>query len=88
MKTTHRKDVIMARVIFAAICLALIAIITTFIVIGVNASKKSKGNKQTETQTEIQTEPQTQTQVDDIEPFETETEEIPEVVRTDAWTTD
>lgn len=88
MKKTHRKDVIMARVIFAAICLALIAIITTFIVIGVNASKKSKGNKQTETQTEIQTEPQTQTQVDDIEPFETETEEIPEVVRTDAWTTD
>ena len=34
MKKTHRKDVIMARVIFAAICLALIAIITTFIVIG------------------------------------------------------
>ncbi|MFR3037258.1 MAG: hypothetical protein ACLTLY_00135 [Agathobacter rectalis] len=40
MKASHRKDVIIARLIFAAICLFLIALIVT-IVITVN----SKGSK-------------------------------------------
>lgn len=40
MKASHRKDVIIARLIFAAICLFLIALIVT-IVITVN----SKGGK-------------------------------------------
>lgn len=40
MKASHRKDVIIARLIFAAICLFLIALIAT-IVITIN----SKGGK-------------------------------------------
>ena len=43
MKASHRKDVIIARLIFAAICLFLIALIAT-IVITVN----SKGGKKKE----------------------------------------
>ena len=43
MKASHRKDVIIARLIFAAICLFLIALIVT-IVITVN----SKGGKKKE----------------------------------------
>lgn len=46
MKASHRKDVIIARLIFAAICLFLIALIVT-IVITVN----SKGSKKKRSRT-------------------------------------
>lgn len=42
MKASHRKDVIIARLIFAAICLFLIALIAT-IVITVNSKGGKKG---------------------------------------------
>ena len=42
MKASHRKDVIIARLIFAAICLFLIALIVT-IVITVNSRRQKNG---------------------------------------------
>ena len=91
MKKTHRKDVIMARVIFAAICLALIAII---IVIGVNVSKRLNENKVHQIDGRIEgpfllvTEGTEDTGVTEVIEVSEETSETPEVVRTDAWTTD
>lgn len=43
MKASHRKDVIIARLIFAAICLFLIALIATIVI-----TITSKGNKKKE----------------------------------------
>ncbi len=42
MKPSHRKDVIIARAIFAAMCLAAIAIITTVVILIVNSAKSSE----------------------------------------------
>ena len=44
MKASHRKDVIIARLIFAAICLFLIALIVT-IVITVNSRAAKKRSR-------------------------------------------
>ena len=43
MKASHRKDVIIARLIFAAICLFLIALIATIVI-----TVTSKGDKKKE----------------------------------------
>ena len=43
MKASHRKDVIIARLIFAAICLFLIALIATIVI-----TVTSKGGKKKE----------------------------------------
>ena len=53
MKPSHRKDVIIARIIFAGICIALIAVIAAIIV--VIASHRKPDVKETQTQTESQT---------------------------------
>lgn len=45
MKPSHRKDVIIARAIFAAMCVAIIAIITTVIVMVVNSGKGDESDK-------------------------------------------
>ena len=55
MKASHRKDVIIARLIFAAICLFLIALIAT-IVITVN-SKGGKKKEQDKVQQNMLTQP-------------------------------
>ena len=50
MKPSHRKDVIIARIIFAGICIALIAVIAAIIV--VIASHRKPDVKETQTHTE------------------------------------
>ena len=51
MKASHRKDVIIARLIFAAICLFLIALIAT-IVITVKLKGRQKKRSRTRDTTE------------------------------------
>ena len=49
MKASHRKDVIIARLIFAAICLFLIALIATIVItVPQRAAKKGAGQGTTE----------------------------------------
>ncbi len=43
MKASHRKDVIIARLIFAAICLFLIALIATIVITVTSKGGKKKG---------------------------------------------
>ena len=56
MKPSHRKDVIIARIIFACICIALIAIIVSVIILISSHTKKKQEPKETETQTEQESE--------------------------------
>ena len=53
MKKSHRKDVIIARIIFAAMCVALVAIIIGLVML-VRAHKSDKATQQME-QTQTQT---------------------------------
>lgn len=53
MKPSHRKDVIIARIIFAVICVAIIGVFASIIV--VIASHSKSNTKEPETQTESQT---------------------------------
>lgn len=59
MKPSHRKDVIIARVIFGIICIAIIAIISAIVVV-VASHKKPVEEANTETQTESDVEPETE----------------------------
>ena len=84
MKKSHRKDVIIARIIFAAMCVALIAIIIGLVML-VRAHKSDKATQQME-----QTQTQTQSEVcvpDVVEPeTQSQTQEVVEM--TYMWTTD
>ena len=74
-----RKDVIIARVIFAILCIA----IGVLIWFGVNALKNSLGNSQpqeTETQQEITTEAPSVEETESIEETEPETEVVVEII--------
>ena len=51
MKPSHRKDVIIARIIFAGICIALIAVIAAIIVVIASHRKPDVKETQTESQT-------------------------------------
>ena len=55
MKASHRKDVIIARLIFAAICLFLIALIAT-IVITITSKKGGEKKEQDKTQQNVASE--------------------------------
>ena len=50
MKPNHRKDVIIARIIFAFICLALIGIIVGVVILITPGKKVAKESQQTESQ--------------------------------------
>ena len=56
MKPSHRKDVIIARIIFAFICIALIAIIVSVVMLISSHTKKKENPKETEIQTERESE--------------------------------
>jgi len=71
MKKSHRKDVIIARIIFAAICLVLIGIIVS-VILFVNG-KRADGKKDDSMQQESQ-----QTQVQNLPPV-TENADLPPV---------
>lgn len=84
MKKSHRKDVIIARIIFAAMCVALVAIIIGLVML-VRAHKSDKTTQQME---QTQTQTQSEEWVPDVVEPETQTQ-TPEVVEmTYMWTTD
>lgn len=84
MKKSHRKDVIIARIIFAAMCVALVAIIIGLVML-VRAHKSDKATQQRE---QTQTQTQSEEWVPDVVEPETQTQ-TPEVVEmTYMWTTD
>ena len=84
MKKSHRKDVIIARIIFAAMCVALVAIIIGLVML-VRAHKSDKATQQME---QTQTQTQSEEWVPDVVEPETQTQ-TPEVVEmTYMWTTD
>lgn len=84
MKKSHRKDVIIARIIFAAMCVALVAIIIGLVML-VRAHKSDKATQQME---QTQTQTQSEEGVPDVVEPETQTQ-TPEVVEmTYMWTTD
>ena len=82
MKKSHRKDVIIARIIFAAMCVALIAIIIGLVML-VRAHKSDKATQQME---QTQTQTQSEEWVPDVVEPETQTQEVVEM--TYMWTTD
>ncbi len=84
MKKSHRKDVIIARIIFAAMCVALVAIIIGLVML-VRAHKSDKATQQ---MGQTQTQTQREEWVPDVVEPETQTQ-TPEVVEmTYMWTTD
>lgn len=84
MKKSHRKDVIIARIIFAAMCVALVAIIIGLVML-VRAHKSDKATQQME---QTQTQTQSEEWVPDVVESETQMQ-TPEVVEmTYMWTTD
>lgn len=84
MKKSHRKDVIIARIIFTAMCVALIAIIIGLVML-VRAHKSDKATQQME---QTQTQTQSEKLMPDVVEPETQTQ-TPEVVEMSyMWTTD
>lgn len=84
MKKSHRKDVIIARIIFAAMCVALIAIIIGLVML-VRAHKSDKATQQME---QTQTQTQREEWVPDVVEPETQTQTQEVVEMTYMWTTD
>ena len=84
MKKSHRKDVIIARIIFAAMCVALIAIIIGLVML-VCAHKSDKATQQME---QTQTQTQSEEWVPDVVEPETQTQTQEVVEMTYMWTTD
>ena len=82
MKKSHRKDVIIARIIFAAMCVALVAIIIGLVML-VRAHKSDKATQQME-----QTQTQSEEWVPDVVEPETQTQTSEVVEMTYMWTTD
>ena len=82
MKKSHRKDVIIARIIFAAMCVALVAIIIGLVML-VRAHKCDKATQQME-----QTQTQSEEWVPDVVEPETQTQTSEVVEMTYMWTTD
>lgn len=56
MKPSHRKDVIIARIIFACICIALIAIIVSVVILISSHMKKNDSSKPDESLAQQETE--------------------------------
>ena len=84
MKKSHRKDVIIARIIFAAMCVALVAIIIGLVML-VRAHKSDKATQQME---QTQTQTQREEWVPDVVEPETQTQTSEVVEMTYMWTTD
>lgn len=84
MKKSHRKDVIIARIIFAAMCVALVAIIIGLVML-VRAHKSDKATQQME---QTQTQTQSEEWVPDVVEPETQTQTQEVVEMTYMWTTD
>lgn len=92
MKKSHRKDVIIARIIFAVMCIVLIAIIVGVVMLirgrqGVSQADSQK--QQTQVQTQIQSQmPDTTADTDIPDVPETQTEDTQSYEIVYMWTTD
>ena len=84
MKKSHRKDVIIARIIFAAMCVALIAIIIGLVML----VRAHKSDKATQPMEQTQTQTQSEEWVPDVVEPETQTQTQEVVEMTYMWTTD
>lgn len=84
MKKSHRKDVIIARIIFAAMCVALIAIIIGLVML----ARAHKSDKATQQMEQTQTQTQSEEWVPDVVEPETQTQTQEVVEMTYMWTTD
>lgn len=83
MKKSHRKDVMIARIIFAAMCIALIAIIAGVVML-VRAHRSKPTPNQVTQQTQSQMQDTTQNDVIDVP--DTQDTQVAEMMY--MWTTD
>ena len=83
MKKSHRKDVMIARIIFAAMCIALIAIIAGVVML-VRAHRSKPTPNQVTQQTQSQMQDTTRNDVIDVP--DTQDTQVAEM--TSMWTTD
>lgn len=87
MKKSHRKDVMIARIIFAAMCIALVAIVIGVVMlVRSHKSDKTPASQMTQTQTQSQMQDLTPDDVIDIPESQTDGTEVDEM--TYMWTTD
>ena len=87
MKKSHRKDVMIARIIFAAMCIALVAIVIGVVMlVRSHKSDKTPASQMTQTQTQSQMQDLTPDDVIDISETQTDGTEADEM--TYMWTTD
>lgn len=87
MKKSHRKDVMIARIIFAAMCIALVAIVIGVVMlVRSHKSDKTPASQMTQTQTQSQMQDLTPDDVIDIPETQTDGTEVDEM--TYMWTTD
>lgn len=87
MKKSHRKDVMIARIIFAAMCIALVAIVIGVVMlVRSHKSDKAPASQMTQTQTQSQMQDLTPDDVIDIPETQTDGTEADEM--TYMWTTD
>lgn len=87
MKKSHRKDVMIARIIFAAMCIALVAIVIGVVMlVRSHKSDKTPASQMTQTQTQSQMQDLTPDDVIDIPETQTDGTEADEM--TYMWTTD
>lgn len=87
MKKSHRKDVMIARIIFAAMCIALVAIVIGVVMlVRSHKSDKTSASQMTQTQTQSQMQDLTPDDVIDIPETQTDGTEVDEM--TYMWTTD
>lgn len=87
MKKSHRKDVMIARIIFAAMCIALVAIVIGVVMlVRSHKSDKTPASQMTQTQTQSQMQDLTPDDVIDISETQTDGTEADEIIY--MWTTD
>lgn len=87
MKKSHRKDVMIARIIFAAMCIALVAIVIGVVMlVRSHKSDKTPASQMTQTQTQSQMQDLTPDDVIDIPETQTDGTEADEMIY--MWTTD
>lgn len=91
MKKSHRKDVIIARIIFAVLCIVLIAIIVGLVMLVQAHKSKVESNpvvRQTQTQTQTQSLVSDPTEDNSVEIPQTQTQETESFEILYMWTTD
>jgi uncharacterized protein YgiM (DUF1202 family) len=88
MKKSHRKDVIVARIIFAVMMLVLVVLVVVGIKAAIKFTAESREKNQTGTETESETpaDSESETFVDDLEQWATDNTETEETETEDTET--